>query len=481
MDLRSFLRELPVRFGTTQWSRCLFPTNAVPAIRDSSDYVLYVALALLPVDGLKIGFSMPYWHPISPVLFALYVVLNRRFMARVVRRFPFWFLMPATLIPISLFGWLTVAFHPREAAVSFTAIALGLCCLAALDIALRLKQLPVRGLITVLVFAYWCSFLVGVIEFISIKTHLEALHGVFIAIMQRNYVAVRVQFLFAEPSYIGMHLYGVLLPAYWLTRDRRLAILIPCFTVGSIAMGAGSRIIVDTVVAGLASSAILISWKRLNTASIIRRIVSAIALTMVLLSVALMNPRLQAIWEYGPWNGDGSASARLFRSLSPILAGLHDPARLLLGFGAGNLSEAMQRGYPYAIEVIRSQSGSANKEIRGLDHASAGVFSMDAYVSILAEFGLIVLALLAVALVRRTLRHRGETLTVVVWLLTLVYLYAQFEAYAFYAFWLFVWYTGITVRTAPTTINDHDSSLDAIAHMGPPRSATHLRQKARTS
>ena len=481
MDLRSIVRELPVRFDGGRWSKCLLPPDAMPAVRDSSDYVLYVALALLPVDGLKIGFSMPYWNPISPVLFALYVAMNRRFMARVVQRFPFWFLMSAALIPISLFGWMTVAFHPWAAIVTFAAIALGLCCLAALDIALRLKRLPVRGLITVLALAYWCSFLVGVVEFISIKAHLEALHGMFIAIMQRNYVAVRVQFLFAEPSYIGMHLYGVLLPVYWLTRDRRLALLIPCFAIGSIAMGAGSRIIVDTVVAGLASSAILIPWKRLGVAPLIRRIAGTVALTIVLFSAALTNPRFQSIWEHGPWNGDISASARLFRSFSPLLAGLHDLPHLVLGFGAGNLSEAMQRGYPYTIDVVRGQGGSANKEIRGLDHAGAGVFSMDAYVSILAEFGLIVLAFLAVALVRRTLRHRGETLTVAVWLLTLAYLYAQFEAYAFYAFWLFVWYTGTTVRTAPTTVNVHDSSLDAIAHMIHPKSVTHLRQRARTS
>ena len=35
--------------------------------------------------------------------------------------------------------------------------------------------------------------------------------------------------MFAEPSYIGMHLFGVLLPVFWLTRNRKIGILIPIF------------------------------------------------------------------------------------------------------------------------------------------------------------------------------------------------------------------------------------------------------------
>jgi hypothetical protein len=46
-----------------------------------------------------------------------------------------------------------------------------------------------------------------------------------------------------------MHLFGVLLPLFWLTRDRRFAVLIPVFAAGAIAMGSGTRIIIDSAVA----------------------------------------------------------------------------------------------------------------------------------------------------------------------------------------------------------------------------------------
>lgn len=33
---------------------------------DETDIVFYAAIALLPVDGLKIGLTMPFWNPVSP-------------------------------------------------------------------------------------------------------------------------------------------------------------------------------------------------------------------------------------------------------------------------------------------------------------------------------------------------------------------------------------------------------------------------------
>ena len=53
------------------------------------------------------------------------------------------------------------------------------------------------------------------------------------------------QFLFAEPSYIGMHLFGVLLPLMWLMRGyaKRLRNLIVVYAIGAVLMQAGTRIV----------------------------------------------------------------------------------------------------------------------------------------------------------------------------------------------------------------------------------------------
>lgn len=44
-----------------------------------SDMLMFAAVAMLPFDGTKIGIPLPYWTPISPWLFALYVIINWRY------------------------------------------------------------------------------------------------------------------------------------------------------------------------------------------------------------------------------------------------------------------------------------------------------------------------------------------------------------------------------------------------------------------
>ena len=55
----------------------------------------------------------------------------------------------------------------------------------------------------------------------------QPLTDYFSHLMYRQYISDnsvwgggRPQFLFAEPSYIGMHLFGILLPLMWLMRGR---------------------------------------------------------------------------------------------------------------------------------------------------------------------------------------------------------------------------------------------------------------------
>ncbi len=52
--------------------------------------------------------------------------------------------------------------------------------------------------------------------------------------------------------------------------------------------------------------------------------------------VALANQRILSIMERGMLVGDGSLSARIAQGLTPIIAGVLQPLRLLVGFGAGN-------------------------------------------------------------------------------------------------------------------------------------------------
>lgn len=414
-----------------------------------SDLLYYAALALLPVDGLRFGLPMPYWNPISPLLFAAYALCHWGTLLRMLRRHRLWLIATAWVFGISLYGWLTVAFHPLPALITFVSIALGFFFLASLIIAVDVRKLPISSMVTVLVVAYWCAFAVGVIEFISIKAHFNGLHTMFMGMMQHNYVAARPQFLFAEPSYIGMHLFGVLLPVYWLTRRRALAVLITCFAIGSMMMNAGTRIVIDTMVAALACLIIMVPWRRIDATTLLYGLGSTmIVFATATIAAVAVNPRLRSIWEHGFWNGDVSASARLFRTLSPLLAGIHDPSHLFLGFGAGNLGEAMRRGFPYAGAWVKSQHGIMTNEMLSLGRVrDLSAFSMNVYTSVIAEFGIITLVLMVTAVLAHVTRNRQWNLTTVVWLLLLAYLYCQYEAYAFYAFWLFLAATGRPVAS----------------------------------
>ena len=64
-------------------------------------------------------------------------------------------------------------------------------------------------------------------QWLSIRLHAKPLTDYFSHLMYRQYISDnsvwgggRPQFLFAEPSYIGMHLFGILLPLMWLMRGR---------------------------------------------------------------------------------------------------------------------------------------------------------------------------------------------------------------------------------------------------------------------
>ncbi|NEG95338.1 hypothetical protein GFD17_00905 [Bifidobacterium sp. SMB2] len=418
-----------------------------PALRDWTDVIFFAGLALLPVDGTRFGFAMPYWTPISPMLFLVYTLLNAclhpRITSRTVRRFIPFIGFAGLLVMISIFDWPTVGIRPRQAGVTAVAVATGLSTLLALDIARNGKHLNVRTMVTTLIAAYSAAFVVGVIQFANQLDHLniQAIHRFFFNVIERPYFAVRPQFLFAEPSYIGVHLFGILMPSYWLTRDKRLPWLILGFAGGAIAMQSGRRIIIDTVVCMVIWFVATFRFQRTKRSIAATIGAGATAITAAVAAFTLQ-PQLRAIAAQGAMSGDFSTSSRMFLTLAPMLAGMHDPVHWLFGFGAGNLADAIRRGFPYAAEYYESRGVALNSEIRLLANPPADTFTMSFFTTFVAEFGLVALAVLFALIVAWVTRNHAWNRHTVCWLVLLAYLYCQFEAYAFAAFWLFIWAVG---------------------------------------
>lgn len=397
-----------------------------------SDMLLFAAVALLPVDGTRLGPSLPYWTPLSPWLFAAFTLWNWRYLRDTIRRFLPFFLFPLLLLATSLYGWMTVGVQPIAALKSLGSILLALACLSSLDIAFRQKHLPLRPILTTLFTTYLAAFLVGVLQWMALPAHMDwlSVRSYFYQILFRTYSSVRPQFLFAEPSYIGMHLFGVLLPVYWMTRDRRIGCLIPVFAAGAIALGSGTRIVLDSIVAFLLWMVATINFRSKAAAAGFIGGMSAIVIAGA--GAALFHPRLHALLTQGILAGDYSMSARIFHTLAPMWAWKHDVAHALFGWGAGNISEAVRTGYEGARQWYDAHGGAPNLEIDELANPPVDTFTMSAYTSFITEFGaLCFLALAAMLLTYISTQHAWTRRMVCMVLLT-AYLYLQFEAYAFY-------------------------------------------------
>lgn len=406
-----------------------------------SDMLFFAAVALLPVDGTRLGFPLPYWTPISPWLFAAYAVVHWRYLRDTIRRFLAFFLFPILLCLTSIYGWRTIGMHTIPLVKSLLSIVLGLGCLASLDIALRLKKLPLKPVLTTLFAAYCVAFGFGVLQWLALPDQFDitVLRSYFSQMLYRNYTYVRPQFLFAEPSYIGMHLFGVLLPVYWLTKDRRIGVLVPVFAIGSILMGAGTRIVLDTVVALLLWLIATINFRsKAATAGFIGGVA---ALGAAGLGAITFEPRLNALITNGLLAGDGSMSARIFHMLAPMWSWKHDVVHFMFGWGAGNVSEAVRNGYAGARRWYDAHNGMVTAEIEGLANPPADTFTMSAYASFITEFGLLCFLALVVLIITYITRQHAWTHQTLCWLLLVIYLYVQFEAYAFYALPLLVWAT----------------------------------------
>ena len=272
----------------------------------------------------------------------------------------------------------------------------------------------------------------------------------FIHLMSRQYISStshwgggRPQFLFAEPSYIGMHLFGVLLPLIWLVRGRdhkranQLSVLIMVFAAGSVLMGAGVRIILDSIIALVFVIIEMNSWHTWRG-----RLVAfgelVVTVGLGACSVAV-NHRLSSIAELG-FDGDGSFYARLWQSLGPGAGALKHPKQLLLGYGAGNLSDATHQGADTAVRSLERLGLNASAPKGWYAQVTpANMFTMSAYTSFFVEFGLIASVILVVLVLRWISHNHAWNKTTVCWLLLTIYLYVQFEGYAFYALPLLLW------------------------------------------
>ena len=420
--------------------------------RDRSDYLLFASLVTLPVDGTVLGFFQPFWTPLSPWLLVLYCLANPRLLRQTLHRYAPFAILPIVLIMLSMPGWAAFGLHNNAVVMSLTGVVAVPSTLCALDIAYVHKKLSWQESVRTIIAVYWFAFAIGVVQWLAITLQLGSVQGYFSHLLYRSYIiagsawgmsGARPQFLFAEPSYIGMHLFGILLPLFWFMRIRdrifasRLRHLIIVFAVGSVLMGSGTRIVLDSLVALIAVIVIDVHWHDTDDRRKgIARLIGASALAAICF---MANSRLDSIMHNG-MEGDGSFFARIWQSLGALCGLVKYPWTLLTGYGAGNIAEAIHRGADWSAAILRFMHTDPTGALSWYHSINADtVWTMSAYTNFLTEFGLIGFGLfLAITLCFIGRYHRWNKLTMC-WLLLVLYLYVQFEGYAFAAIPLMMW------------------------------------------
>ncbi len=383
-----------------------------------------LGVVTLPFENFRFAPSKG-WAAIAPIFFALYVLWNvRRLPESVVRLRRVWLVLGA-IVALSSLSYLRhppLLFNWMDAARS---LGLGVAFLVALDLRFADGHDPGPALRLVAA-AFAAALLLGAIQFLAIKLGWDDLVDLHRAAVKRDVLrAGRVQFGFTEPAFASMHVFGVLLPLAICFRRRREARWIVAVLVGFIGFGLLTRFSLRFVLDGLVVLTFAVGVRLARGAHPLRDLVIGALLLGALGTLTYQkSPRLRRIVTNGVY-ADGSLASRWFRVQASAIGWMDDPVSFVLGHGLGNLWVPVRAGYD---EAAASYASDYRREVAHLaERRATTVLSM--HVRVISEFGVVAYLVLLVLLFDR--RRPFSSLVI-------LYVYLQFDSYAFYAIWLHV-------------------------------------------
>lgn len=399
----------------------------------------HLGLVLIPFDNLAFAPSSG-WATISPFLFLFYTLfagasgyLPRRIGAAAI-------LVWLAIVLHSLSRYFVFGAIPSNVVGGFGTLALGLSFLLALWIRYGVRGTDPRRDLALLVTSYWIAFGYGLIRHFAVLVRLDPLLSLFRFVEKRS--VDRVSFAFAEPSFTTVHMFGVLFPYAKAVTGGRLprnvVVQIVCFSGVSILTFSSFRAVVD-VVAVIAIVALLTVLRQLRRLrGPLRHWLLAVILPVFLvvglpigMSVLSAVPRVAPVVETGIY-GDPSLASRFFR-IDAAISGLRSrPLAALAGTGVGNAHVFLHAGFDDAL----SRYGSAYlSEVRTLRRTNPDqLFSLP--IRVVSEAGALVSLLILLWFLWYTRRWRIPLTLVCV----VLWIYVQFDSYAFYGMWLLIAY-----------------------------------------
>lgn len=399
-----------------------------------NDYIFKFALFTLPFENLFFAPSSG-WATITPIIFFIYVLLNFKSALKSIYKFKKIFLFVLICLLLSFINYIFVDVELKNLLNAFISIFLGLIDLLAFDIYFSQKKNEVNGIIKILLVTYYISIVIGLIQFVAIKFNIEDLKNVFIMLGKRSkYITYnRVQFTYTEPSFVGMHLFGVLLPIYFYSKDKRLLKLICIFSMVAIMVNSGVRIIIDTAIVALICFMIYFI-KNMNIKKILIALFASILIFIGVGYTYNNNYRIHSIVDNGIY-ADGSLASRYFRINASFKGYKNSLMNFLFGYGLGNSIIPIRSGYDEAMNEYKSMYLREMYELANLDYIDDSV-SYCLYTRIISEFGVIMLMVAIGYLFSKS--RKSEDRYLKNYFFIVIYLYIQFESYVFYTIWLYI-------------------------------------------
>ena len=398
----------------------------------NTELVFYIGIFCLPFENFFFAPSAG-WAAITPVILALYILLNYKVLFQTLlnlRRIIGFFVFAIMLGSITAF---LLNVNTTNYINSFVPLALGAISLFSFYIFYEKKK-DLKKVVDLVVISYAICAVIGLFEFLAIRLNNDGFVDWLSHFFKRDYLAEnsRVQFFFTEPSFIGMHLFGVLLPLFWLSRRKDLLFILLLIAFEAIAFNSGIRVMVDIIVVAIIYFTYLL---------IIHKKAKYIPLIVLIIALSFSyfyqnNDRFRKIADYGIYS-DGSFATRYFRVQSSVIGYFKTPAQAIVGYGLGNSIYPIHKGYEEAREAYTS---TYTREVDDLDNKSVTFYddsvSYSLYTRMISEFGLIMTIVAIIYLAKLT----KSSLLPQRWLYfaIILYIYVQFESLGFYALWLFI-------------------------------------------
>lgn len=396
----------------------------------NTNLIFYLAIFLVPFENFKFAPSAG-WATLTPIILALYIVLNFKVFIKEILNFKKFILFFVGAIILTTINYCVVGFKIVNTINAMISIGLGFVSLFSFDIFYKENNKQFNNVIKILLISYTISFLVGLLQYVAIRYNIEVVYNFFECIFKRNYLQYnRVQYFFTEPSFIGMHIFGILLPAYFISKNKKIVALISTYCISAFIFGSGVRVLLDICVVGIILLFGYLMRNKKFKYILVIPLVAIISITVLYSS----NYRIKEIIDKGIY-ADGSLATRYFRIQSSVYGYFKKPLNFLFGYGIGNSLLPLRDGYDDAIVTYKSDYMD---EVGGLNDPELVEDSVSycLYTRFISEFGLIfyVIALAYIIKITRnsTFNYKYS------YLLITLYLYLQFESYGFYSIWIFV-------------------------------------------